>query len=122
MSGILIIVSLAILALAARGLVTGLRRNLYQYKNARRLGLMIFLCVFLVLNIVNYIGDLKKGYPPSFRIMAMDVKESVGLFTLYMFPVVFVTSVLVTVSNLVLLLREGQSWKNMLGLILGGSI
>lgn len=39
-----------------------------------------------------------------------------------MFPVAFVTSILVTVSNILLLRKEGKNWKNMLGLILGGFI
>ena len=62
------------------------------------------------------------GYPPSFYIMIMDIKSSVAVFTMYMFPVAFVVSILVSASNVSLILKEGRNWRNMLGLILGGFI
>ena len=122
MSGILIIAALGLIVWTTRRLIAGVKRNLYQYENIRRMGLLIFLGVFLVWNTVNFITDLKNGRPLSLYIMVMDIKTSIGLFTLFMFPVAFVTSILVTVSNINLLRKEGRTWKNMLGLILGGFI
>ena len=122
MPGILIIAALGLFVWTTRRLSAGVKRNLYQYENIRRMGLLIFLGVFLAWNTVNFIADLKNGRPPSLYIMVMDIKTSVGLFTLFMFPVAFVTSILVTVSNINLLRKEGKTWKNMLGLILGGFI
>lgn len=122
MSGILIIAALGLIVWTTRRLIAGVKRNLYQYENIRRMGLLIFLGVFLVWNTVNFITDLKNGRPTSLYIMVMDIKDSVALFALFMFPVALITSVLVTVSNAVLLKKEGRTWKNLLGLILGGFI
>ena len=101
-------------------LIAGVKRNLYQYENIRRLGLLIFLSVFLVWDAVNFVRDYNKGYPPSFYIMVMDIKSSVAIFATSMFPVAFFVSIMVTASNVNLLLKEGKTWKNMLGLLLGG--
>lgn len=122
MSGILIIATLGLIVWTTRRLIAGVKRNLYQYENIRRMGLLIFLGVFLIWNTVNFIIDLKNGRLTSLYIMVMDVKDSVAIFTLFMFPVALITSVLVTVSNAILLKKEGKTWKNLLGLILGGFI
>ena len=122
MSGVLIAIALIILFLAAWRFNAGLKKNMYQYGNIRRLGILIFLSVFLIWEGITYIGDIQMGYPPSLFMMVFDIKESVALFMLYMFPVALVTSVLVTISNINLLRREGLTWKNMLGLLLGGFI
>lgn len=66
-----------------------------------------------------YVTDLKNGYSPSVYIMIMDIKTSVALFTMFMFPVAFILSVLVTISNISLIRKEGRTWRNMLGTILG---
>ena len=122
MSGLLLIISLSIVAFAVAKLITGMKKSLYRYENITRLGLVIFLSVFIIWDTVTFINDLKAGYPPSVLIMVMDIKSSVALFMMYMFPVSFIVSILVAASNVSLILKEGRNWRNMLGLILGGFI
>ena len=122
MSGLLLIISLFIIVFTVVKLITGMKKSLYRYENITRLGLVIFLFVYIVWDTVTFINDIKAGYPPSFLIMVMDIKTSVTLFVLYMFPVAFIISILVTASNVSLIRNEGRNWRNMLGLILGGFI
>ena len=122
MSGLLLIISLSIVAFAVAKLISGMKKSLYRYENITRLGLVIFLSVFIVWDTVTFINDFKAGYPPSLLIMVMDIKTSVALFVIYMFPIAFIVSILVTASNVSLIRNEGRNWRNMLGLILGGFI
>ena len=122
MSGLLLIISLSIVAFAVAKLISGMKKSLYRYENITRLGLVIFLSVFIVWDTVTFINDFKAGYPPSLLIMVMDIKTSVALFMIYMFPIAFIVSILVTASNVSLIRNEGRNWRNMLGLILGGFI
>ena len=122
MTGLLLIVSLLIIGFVVTRLVTGMRKSLYRYENITRLGMIIFISVFIVWDTVTFINDLKMGYPPSFFIMVMDIKTSVAIVMLYMFPVAFIVSLLVAASNVSLILKEGRNWRNMLGLILGGFV
>ena len=88
-------------------------RNLYQYKNVRNLGLIIF-TAFLFLSsavrIFTYHGliDTVSG-----------ALNSAGIFARVALPIAFVVSVLVTISNVELLRKEGRTWRNILGTILG---
>lgn len=122
MPGLLLLIYLLIIVLVAVRLVTGMKQSIYRYENITRLGLVMFLCVFFVWDTMTLINDLKMGFSPSFTIMIMDIKTSVAVFTIYLFPVAFVVSVLVAASNISLILKEGRNWRNMLGLILGGFI
>ena len=82
MTGLLLIVSLLIIGFVVTRLVTGMRKSLYRYENITRLGLIIFISVFIVWDTVTFINDLKMGYPPSFFIMVMDIKTSVAIVML----------------------------------------
>ena len=48
------------------------------------------------------------------------IAPDAGSFALLSLPAVFLPAVVVTVSNLRLMRKEGWSWRNMLGAILGG--
>jgi uncharacterized SAM-binding protein YcdF (DUF218 family) len=89
------------------------RRNLYQYRNVRNLGLMIYLGFMLLAQIPQILSF--NGLIYSIR----SVLNAVSFFAYFAFPVAFIVSILVTVSNIELMRKEGRNWRNMLGCILG---
>lgn len=86
--------------------------NLYQYKNITFLGLIIF-CIFVVisqiLTLFNYNGIADTA----------DQIVNMFSFSVYLFPLVFVVSILVILSNISLIRKEGFNIRNLLGLLLG---
>ncbi len=91
----------------------GMRRSLYQYRNVRNLGWIIYTASLLL-------GQL----PYAFSDASLDdvVRRTLSAASLLSFvalPVAFVTSVLVTLSNCKLMRAEGRNWRNMLGMMLG---
>jgi hypothetical protein len=89
------------------------RRNLYQYRNVRNLGLMIYLGFMLLAQIPQILSF--NGLIYSIR----SVLNAASFFAYFAFPVAFIVSILVTVSNIELMRKEGRNWRNMLGCILG---
>ncbi len=89
-----------------------IKENIYQYKNAAYLGIIIFIgFAFLsqVLTLPNY-----RGLSQTLRSI-----KSFSSLSLILLPVAFIVSILVTISNIKLVLKEGLTWRNMLGVILG---
>ena len=90
-----------------------MKENLFQYKNVGHLAIIIFLTIFdgkLVLSLFNY-----QGIYESFN-------SIISLFTstsLLLLPIAIITFSLVTISNIQLLIKEGRSVKNLLGVFLG---
>lgn len=90
-----------------------LKQNLYQYKNITYLGLIIFLSFAItiqILSITSYdglIGTIRK------------ILETFNDFSILLLPIAFIVSILVICSNIVLVRKEGITWKNLLGLIMG---
>lgn len=93
--------------------LTDMAQDLYRYSNVTELGLMIF-CAFLFANQLRY--TVGYGGPVS---VARSVLESTSRFAILVLPAAFVVWLLVSVSNVRLLVKEGFSWHNMLGLIMG---
>ncbi|MBR2533777.1 MAG: YdcF family protein [Erysipelotrichaceae bacterium] len=99
-------------------LIYGLYRNsvndnLYQYKNITYLGIIIFLSFFAVdtfLSVFYYQGLFGT---------VSNMISSISSFSIILFPIALITFVLVTISNISLIRREGRSFRNMLGLFLG---
>ena len=91
----------------------GMRENLYQYRNIRNLGWIIFLASMLVgqtpylLSTDSLVGTVER------------TMDSLSALSLLVFPVAFVLAILVTISNVQLMRREGRNWRNMLGILLG---
>ena len=91
----------------------GVKDSLYQYKNVKNLGLMI------------YLGGLLLGQ--LFRLFSGGGMEETARTTLgaastiafVALPFAFIVSVLVTASNIRLMRKEGRNWRNMLGFLLG---
>lgn len=90
-----------------------MRDNIYQYKNIAILGIIIFLLIFLV-DIVRSIFHYR-GLDSTIN----DVISSVSSVSFYLFPIAFITFVLVTISNIKLIVKEGRSLRNILGLLFG---
>ena len=87
--------------------------NIYQYKNVAYLGIIIFVSFFTFSNIVSIFH-----YGGVFGTVTKMI-ASMNLVSLFLFPIAFITFVLVTFSNISLIRREGKSFKNLLGLFLG---
>ena len=89
------------------------KNNLYQYKNVTYLGIIIFVLFFAFNNIIsffNYQGLLNT---------INTVINSISSFSIILFPIIVITFSLVTISNIRLIIKEGKSLKNFLGVFLG---
>ncbi len=90
-----------------------INKNLYDYKNVVYLGLILFLInsfLNLLVKTFNYGGLIDSiGY----------VINTVESFSYLLLPIAFITSILVTISNSILIKKEGFSYRNTLGTILG---
>ncbi len=91
------------------------RACLYQYKNAGMLGLILFLSVSLLMELM--IVGRRMGFGDSLNSLVTMGESFSGL----MLPVAFIMSVFITISNLVLMKHEGVTWRNMLGALLGAA-
>ena len=89
------------------------RYSLYQYRNIRNMGWIILLSVML-LGQFPFLTS-KSGLMESLE-MSLSALKSTALYSL---PVAFFLSVLVTLSNVKLMRREGRTWRNLLGFFLG---
>ena len=98
----------------------GIKKNIYEYRNIRLLGLIIFISVVFILNLYVFIIDLLNNYHSSFYNTILNIRESSTIFSIFMLPIAIITSILVTISNILLIKNEGKTWKNMLGIIFGG--
>lgn len=89
------------------------RESMYQYRCCGQLGLILFLSVLLLDHLLSIGQHL--GLSDSLR----SLVSSGSGFSLLMLPVAFIMSLFITVSNVILLKREGFTWRNMLGAMLG---
>ena len=90
-----------------------MRKSLYQYKNIRDLGWIIFLTLMLVGQITYLFSS------DNIADIVNTTLHSASNIALIAFPSAFIVSILVTISNIHLIRKEGRSWRNMLGIILG---
>ena len=108
---------LIVLVLLTAGRIAGLRddvrENLYSYRNIIHLALIIFMC-FLCVELFRVTLDFN-GIDASIA----AVRASAESFSYIVLPVAFLTFLLVTLSNLNLMRKEGVNWHNMLGFLLG---
>lgn len=87
--------------------------NLYSYDNVLYLGLIIFALFVAHSQVLALI--YKRGISGAFY-QASNASQG---FIILTFPVVIVTTVFVTISNIQLMRKEGRSWRNLLGVFLG---
>ncbi len=107
------ILLLYVLYLLIKEYKTSIKENLYQYKNVAYLGIILFVASFTINNILS-IFNYKGAYETIYRSISSMTSLSILLF-----PLAFITFILVTISNIVLLKKEGKSLRNLLGLFLG---
>ena len=91
----------------------GLRTSFYQYRNINNLG-WIFFISSLLLGQISFIAT-PRGLDEALR----NTLRSASFLAEILLPIAFVVFVLVTISNIRLMRREGRNLKNMLGVILG---
>ena len=87
--------------------------NLYQYKNIAYLGILIFLSFFIIINLTTIYN-----YQGLYETINKTLGSVTAIATLLL-PLSLITWILVTISNLNLIRKEGKSLKNLLGLFLG---
>ena len=87
--------------------------SIYQYKNIAYLGIIIFISIFTLTNIIS-IFRYQGLYDTIERMIS-----STSIVSLFIFPIALIMSILVTISNIRLIRREGLSIRNLLGLLLG---
>ncbi len=90
-----------------------MKRSLYQYRNIRNLGWIMYLIPMLLMQILYMYSS--EGIHGSIRIM-MNAASISSFFAL---PVAFIMSIFVTISNIQLMKNEGRNWRNMLGCMFG---
>ena len=97
-------------------------KNLYSYRNVRILGLIIYILSQYIYSIFFFIYDYLAGYSVSMYGLIISIKENMSVLIILTFPLALLITILVTISNIKLMRREGKSLKNMLGILLGGTI
>ena len=90
----------------------GLAESLYQYKNVRTLSWIIF-DVVLLINQAMFLFTKEALVDRVSRAMS-----SATYLAYITFPVAFLLSILVIISNVRLMMKEGKTWRNMLGVIM----
>ena len=107
------ILLLATLTLFIKKYQKSIKETIYQYKNIYYLGLILFLSFASISQVLNIINNQGISY---------IIKRAIGLASSISFlvlPVIFIVSILVTISSIVLIKREGFTWKNLLSFFLG---
>ncbi len=91
-----------------------MHRNLYQYKNVRNIAFVLILITMLAEQLIN-IFSIHGGIVESAKMLL----NFAGLLSFVVLPAALITFLLVTISNIQLMRKEGRNWRNMLGCILG---
>lgn len=90
-----------------------IKDNLYQYTNIAYLGIILFMLFCTIDNffsIINYNGL----FDTINRIIS-----SISEISMVLFPIALITFILVTISNINLIIKEGRSLRNLFGVFLG---
>ncbi len=91
-------------------------RNFYNYKNIVYIGTIIFFSFSLIDQILKLMR-----YHNVYDIISGVVNSAI-LLSMLVLPVIIIVSLLVITSSVVLIRKEGFTWKNMLGVFLGLAI
>ena len=90
--------------------------SIYRDGNVMRAGFIIYLCFFLLLTLRQCFGY--EGLKDSAEIFL----STAHYFSIIALPAAFIISIFVAMSSISLMRREGRSWRNMLGVILGAAL
>ena len=91
-----------------------LRENLYRYRNILYYGVIVFFAMMLL----SQIFALFQNRRSVVRIVE-NLLGTVKTFAVFSFPLIVIVSVLVSITHIQLIRREGRTWRNMLGFFLG---
>ena len=89
-----------------------IKLNMYQYKNIAYLGIIVFVSFSIMCQLFAVFGY--KGL-----IHTINGILSMFSFAIILLPIAFVVSILVILSNISLIRKEGFNLKNTLGIVLG---
>lgn len=90
-----------------------IKKNLYQYRNITYLWVIIFVSFFVVSNFLSIF---------NYNWVYDTITKSIGSmssFSIILLPIALITFTFVTISNIVLIIKEWFSVKNLLGLFMG---
>ncbi len=87
--------------------------SIYQYKNAVTVGVIVFISFFVLNQFISLLSARGLGG------QAGTLLNLPGSFSFYTFPLAFILSVLIVISNITLIKKEGRNTRNMLGIFLG---
>lgn len=126
MNGIIIISLFSLMGLLLLYLIyklaTGMKKNLYDYKHIRRFGLMLFILMVLFFESIIFFDAVPLNHSLSLTVFLYYLRDGSTLFAVLMIPVTGLLTFFVTLSSVILVIKEGRTWRNILGIILGGTI
>lgn len=92
-----------------------IKENMYQHKNITYIGLIVF-------DIIAIISQLTALSNYNGLINTIDKITNMFSFATILLPIAFVVSILVIISNIVLIKKEGFNLTNILGILLGAML
>ena len=92
------------------------KNSIYRYRNVLELALILFTAFFTLTTLPMLISY--EGLMQSVTHFTGSVSQLSGV----LLPTAFVMSILITVSNVQLIRREGRNWRNLLGTFLGAAL
>ena len=101
------------LVLLIKKYISSIRDNIFQYKNIAYLGIIVFTSFFALSNIISIF---------NYRGLSQTINNTISSMTalsILLYPIAVITFVMVTISNIILIRKEGKSLRNLLGLFLG---
>ena len=89
-----------------------IKENMYKYKNIAYLGMIIFVAFSIIVQLLSlrHFGGLAT---------TIDTILQTSSLAVFLFPIAFIVSILVILSNISLIRKEGFSIRNLLGILLG---
>ena len=108
----IIILSIYLLYLLIISYKKMINESMYQYKNIAYLSIIIFIIISIISQALAF---------PNYNGLISTINEILSMFsfTTFLLPIAFVISILVIISNISLIRKEGFEVRNILGIILG---
>ncbi|MBR4318593.1 MAG: YdcF family protein [Oscillospiraceae bacterium] len=117
-----VLILLTALLMARRKYQSNLKKSMYLYTNILLTGVIIFLTFVLIQQLL---GIIWFGFSEENRSIVASLEQITlwgRTFSIWLLPFAMLISVIISISNLILMKREGIKFHNMLGLLLGFSI
>lgn len=108
-----------ILAVLVHSTRNAFKRTWYSYKNMVYVGMIIFLSVLIISFLVQSGRYINSDSNFGFMQFLFDIIYSGSTIVVYLIPLLALVFFFISISNASLLIHEGRSVKNILGVILG---